>query len=270
MGLVEQINSGSIFTRGTVNLTNIPSTGSTTEFGGTYILLGITANNPCRVRLYADYSSSVVDAPRPSSSFDYSASVALNLDAGLTPGTQSLTFIPPIIATTNGGSLTWYNIESPSPVNVGIKYYPIEYNLSSRTWLNIPNSDGVTLAANQTSSGNFSGSVTEQIPKSFLILGATSTSQSIRLRLYSRPIEDIPDVEKLRVYGVQPSASAYLISDMLFDSSSYVYSVSPVLQAYNLEGYLSASNRIGYILQNTSGGTQNNLYTAIKIYPLEN
>lgn len=272
MGLIQQIQSGSLFIRGTANLTNTPSSGSISEFGATYILLGISADAPCRVRLYANSASIARDLSRPSSSFNYSTSVALNLDAGLTPGTQSLTFVPPVIATTNNAGLTWYNIESATPVNVAINYYPIEeYKLgsSSRTWINIPNDVGVNLGASQTSSGNFSGSATEPVPKSFLMLNATSTSQSMRLRLYSLPIEQISNAEKSRAYGVQPSTSSSLITDMLFESASYVYNVSPVLQAYNLEGYLSASNRVGYILQNTSGVTQNFLLAAIKIYPLE-
>lgn len=271
MGLVQQLQSGSVFLRGTVNLTNTPSKGSTTSFGGTYILLGITADAPCRVRLYAKSASVAIDESRPSSSFNYSASVALNLDSALTPDAQSLTFVPPIIATTYAGGLTWYNIESMSagPVNVGINYYPIEYNLNTRTWINIPDDVGITLNANQTSSGNFTGSATELLPKSFLMLNATSPSQSMRLRLYSKPIEEVPLTEKNRAYGLQPSASSYIISDMLFESRSFIYNISPVLQAYNLEGYLSASNRVGYILQNTAGSTQTNLLTAIKIYPLE-
>ena len=56
---------------------------------------------------------------------------------------------------------------------------------------------------------------------------------------------------------------------MLFESASYLYSISPVLQAYNLENYISASNRVGYIIENTSGTTQNAVFAGIRIYPIE-
>lgn len=265
MGLIEQIKSGSVFSRGTVTLTNSPATGYTTEFGATYILLGIEASEACRVRLYSNANSVTIDALRPSSSFDYSASVGLNLDAGLTPSDLAISFNPPVIATTELDSKTYYNIESPNPTSVNILYYPIEYGTltTSRKFLNIPDNIGVTLGANQTSSGNVPSD------KSFLMIQAFSPSQSIRLRLYSRPIEDVSSAEKNRPFISQSVDGSHLISDMLFDSASYFYPISPVLQAYNLESYISGSNRVGYILENTSGVTQTNLRAGIRVYPIE-
>lgn len=261
MGLIEQIENGSVFARGSATLSSSPSTGNTTELGSTYILLGVSATAPCRVRLYGNAESVVIDAARPSSSFDYDAGVALNLDAGLTSDQLSITFNPPIIATTKIGTVTtYYNIESPTLTSVTVEYYPIEFDTTSRDYLNIP---VVTLAANQTSSGNVSS------PKSFLIRDAYSDKANLRLRLYSRPIEDISESEKNRVFISQSADGAHLISDMLFDSASYVYQVTPVLQAYNLEAYLSGSNRVGYILQNTAGVTQSDITTAVGIYPIE-
>jgi hypothetical protein len=127
----------------------------------------------------------------------------------------------------------------------------------------IPNTSGVTLTANQTSSGNFS------TPKSFLMSIASSNNTDIRLRLYSKPIETISNTEKNRKFNTQSADDAYLISDMLFDSASYSYVVSPILQAYNLENYVSASNRVGYILENVSSTTKTNTYVSVGIYPIE-
>lgn len=271
MGLIEQIrDSGSVFNRGAVVLSNTPTaTGYTTEFGSTYILLGVSATAPCRVRLYAESSSVAIDSSRPSSSFDYSASVALSLDTGLIAGTQSITFNPPVIATTLLNSSTWYNIESSTvPTTVTFTYYPIEFYTGSRTFLNIPRASGVSIGANQTSSGNFSGSLVRTVPKSFLMLTAISPSSSVRLRLYSRPIEDVPTSEKNRLFTTTPNSGSYLISDMMFDSASYDYPISPVLQGYNLENYISGSNRIGYIINNMVGSTRT-ILTAVRVYPLE-
>lgn len=263
MGLIERIQSGAVFIRNVVSITNTPSTGNVEDFKASYILLGISADNPCRVRLYYDSSSVEIDAPRPSSSFDYSASVGLNLDAALTPGTQSLVFNPPIIASTFSTSKTWYNIEGPTPTTVNILYYPIEDSPITRTYLNIPNISGVTLGAYETSSGNYT------TPKSFLLLNAISDSNPVRLRLYSKPIEQIDNSEKSRPFATETVSGSHLICDMLLESSSYLYNISPVLQAYNLEDYLIGSNRVGYILENLLGSTQTNVYVGVRIYPVE-
>lgn len=272
MGLLEQIqNYKSVFKRAEVSLSNsVYPTGSTTAFGATSILLGISADAPCRVRLYANSSSILIDTPRPSSSLDYSASVALSLDSGLTAGTLSLTFNPPVIITTEQDSKTWYNIEGAGTVNTTLRYYPIEYVTTDRQWINIPNASGVNLGANATSSGNFSGSLVQVLPKSFIMLQAYSDDEDLRLRLYSQPIENVPSSEKVRQFDTQSADDSYLISDMLFESASYLYSISPVLQAYNLEDYIYANNRIGYILENTSASPKTNVVTAVRIYSLEN
>jgi len=264
MGLVEQIISGSVFTRGTITLSNSPSKGFASAFGASYILLSVSADAPCRVRLYATSQSVAIDEARPTSSFDYSASVALNLDAALTTGQLSLTFNPPVMASTSTLARTWYNIESAtSPNNVTFRSYPIELNPASRTILNIPSPSGISLGANATSSGNFT------TPKSFVMLSAICPTTDIRLRLYSRPIEDISSAEQSRPFISQSADGSHLISDMLFDSASYLYEISPILQAYNLESYLSASNRVGYIIENTSGASKSNVYAGVFIYPVE-
>jgi len=268
MGLFERVLSGSVFKRGFAEIDNDPPTGYTTDLGSTYILLAVSSSAPCRVRLYATSASVGIDSARPSSSFDYSASVALNLDAGLTPGTSSISFNPPIIATTRQNVQTYYNIESSVPTRVVFTYYPIEYPTADgtdpRSILNIPNFPGVSLAGFQTSSGNIT------TPKSFLMYMAASTGNAnIRLRLYSKPIENISVTEKNRPFTTIPNSNVHLISDMLFDSASYVYDVSPVLQAYNLENYMSASNRVGYIIENTSAVAKTNVYTSIGIYSIE-
>jgi hypothetical protein len=265
MGLIEQIQSGSIFTKKTVGLSSTaPKTLGATYMGASYILLNISATEPCRVRLYGNSSSIAVDDVRPSSSFDYSASVVLNLDTGLTPGTQSIEFIPPIIASTHLDlNQTWYNIENSTNTNVSIQYYPIELNTSSRDFINVPAYPGISLAAYEKSFGNITS------PKSFLIIGSYSENQDIRLRLYSRPIDQVPNYEKDRAFITSSATGSSLICDLLFDSASYLYKVTPVLQAYNLESYETGNNRVGYILENLSGSPQSGVYASVQIYPLE-
>lgn len=265
MGLIEQIQSGSRFVRKTAILTDSPTTGFTTDFGASYIILGVSSNTPGRLRLYSDSASVAIDSPRPSSSFDYSASVGLNLDVALTPTTQSLIFNPPVLAYAFSQGKTWYNYQADTAQPITISYYPIEYNLptTSRTYINVPDNIGITLGAYATSSGNVT------TPKSFLILNAVSDADPVRLRLYSRPIEEIDASEQSRPFISESVSGSHLICDMLLESSSYLYNVSPILQAYNLEDYLIGSNRVGYILENLLGATQSNVYVGVRIYPIE-
>lgn len=265
MGLIEQIQSGSRFTRKVVSISSTnPGTQGSVYLGASYILLNISSSQDCRVRLYGTSGSVSVDSARPSSSFDYSASVVLNLDSELTSGDRFLEFVPPIIATSHGGeNNTWYNIQNSSTNELFITYYPIELNTSSRTFLNVPAYPGVNLTGYATSSGNISS------PKSFLIIGAFSESSSVRLRLYSRPINDIPNSEKNRKFDTASATGSSIICDLLYDSASYLYRVTPVLQAYNLETYPVGSNQVGYILENTSPSAQSNIYASVQIYPLE-
>lgn len=264
MGLIEQLRSGSVFTRGTTTLST--GTGQTTVFGSSYILLGVDrtgTSSPCRIRLYGDAGSLTIDAGRPTSSFNYSASVSLNLDAYFSENTQSITFNPPIIATTHQDSTTWYNIESPGTDNVTVKYYPIEYNTGSRVWYPMPPTGPVTLTAGQRVSGSV------PTAKSFIILLAESSRADVRLRLYSRPVSQVPLSEQTRPYSVPYADGVHLIADMLFDSASYEYKVSPVLQAYNLETYMVGNNRVGYILENLSGTTLSTVIIGMNVYPIE-
>lgn len=271
MGLLEQIrDTGSVFERGSVTLTNTPPSSSTNSLGASYILLGVSADAPCRVRLYSTSASVNIDAPRPSSSFDYSASVALSLDVGLTPGTQSIAFNPPIIASTSHSLETWYNIDAAGPVNATVSFYPIEYSTGSRKFFSFPSNTPITtLAANATQSGNFSGSGQNKIPKSFLILAATSNSESLRLRLYSKTLQEVSDAEKTRAFITQSTSDSHLICDIIYESASYMYYMSPVLQAYNLQTYMSASNNVGYILENLSASPQQNIRVSMLVYPIE-
>lgn len=263
MGLLEQIKSGSTFTRGMVTLTNTPPTGGTSEFGASYILLGVSrtnTSNKCRVRLYGDSGSVAVDATRPTSSFDYSASVALNLDLEFSPNTSSVTFNPPIISTTYSASKTFYNIENVSSDTISIKYYPIELLTGSRIGFQ-------TSSINLGAGGKLMGEVTT--PKSFIILSSFCTHANTRLRLYSRPISDITVTEQNRVYASPIADGSHLIVDMLFDSASYTYKMTPILQGYNLESYMVGNNRVGYIFENLSASPITNATVAVTVYSVE-
>jgi hypothetical protein len=259
MGLLQQIQNGARFTRETVSLTNTPVSGSTSVFGSTYILLSVSVNNPCRIRLYSDSASVGIDDPRTTASFDLSASVGLVLDTLITSQSYKLNFDPPIIGTTFSASNTWYNI-SGSNVTATFTYYPIESEYGSKSEL-------AFTAPNLPSGFSQLGDMTS--PKSFLILSASCNYANARLRIYSRNINSISPAEKARPFSTPPTDASSIITDMIFDSASYSYKLSPVLQGYNLQTYTVGENNVGYILENLSGGAMTNVVASLCLYPVE-
>ena len=255
MGLLEQIQSGALFTRQTVSLTNTPVSGSATSFGPSYILLGVTANNPCRVRLYSDSASVALDNSRPSSSLNIDAGVGLSFDGTLNDDLV-LTFDPPILATTFSGSQTWYNISASSATSVAFTVYPIE-QFDDRQAITIQQ---YALANNVIHEGTFTAS------KGFIILSASSNNFN-RLRLYSVDAS-IPLAEKVRPTGSLPTDDSKLIVDMSFESASYAYKFSPVVEAYNLNNLPMGNNTYGYIMQNRTAADAP-ITASIYVYPIE-
>lgn len=254
MGLLEQLAAGHQFRRTTTTITGAGgvSTGQvSTGLGGSYILLTASSTKTCRVRLYPDSSSLVIDEPRSLTNFNVSASVGLTADIYLTGSAPSLTFNPPIIGTRYNGNVVWYTVSgSVGAFTVTLTTYPIaalDDDAIDRSSIDIQR-------ASVPSTGNgVSGSVTTD--KSFLILSASSTYQPARLRLYSTSHTEIPSGEVTRSFGTASSAGANLIADMMFDSASYGYRLTPVLEGYTYQGtnYYTGTNTLGYILQNMSG-----------------
>jgi hypothetical protein len=255
MGLLQQIQSGAQFVRGTTTLS--VGSGSSTTFGSTYILLDITTTGAGRTRLYSDSASVNIDDPRPTASFSYSASVGLSLDT-VYESASKIIFDPPIIASTFSASQTWYNVSGSS---VTLTYYPIESSYTTRNRLDVYS---VSLPAGTRDFGNITS------PKSFIILSASCSSSESRLRLYSRDINLVPTSETTRAFTTAPSENSYIIADMIFDTASYAYILSPVLQAFNLEQYTQGGNYVGYIIDNISTtGTISDVTASLHIYPIE-
>jgi hypothetical protein len=260
MGLREQIQQGALFTRRYVTIANSSVSGSTDSFGKSYILLNVTVNAECRIRLYSTSQSVAIDASRTTASMDVNPAVGLVLDTYVDSGPYTLNFDPPIIGTTfDQQNNTWFNI-SGSDITATFEYYPIESSYATRQTLNISAS---SLSAGASTSGNTT------TPKSFLILSASCNFSESRLRLYSRQISSVSASEQSRAFSTLPSDGSYIITDMLFDSASYGYVLSPTLQAYNLTTYGTGSNLVGYIIQNLSGTTVSNITASLYIYPIE-
>jgi len=260
MGIFEQAVSGSDFKRKQVILSSSPMSGSTTGFDASYILLGVNAQSPTRVRLYSDSASMVDDANRASSSFAFSSTVGLVLDTELDASNLSFTFDPPVIGTTFAASETWYHISSSTAQSLTFTSYPIEFSTSAgRSVINISGSNIIT--------GSFLQGNTYS-PRSFVILSGSST-QPIRLRLYSRDIATVPTSEKTRPFATEPNTGSSLIADISFDTPSIQNKFVPILEAYNLTTYNSGSNFVGYILDNISTSTIADVIASLYIYSTE-
>lgn len=260
MGIFEQAVSGSDFKRKQVVLYSSPKSGSTTGFDTSYILLGATAQSPCRIRLYSDSASMVSDANRASSSFDFSSTIGLVLDTELDASNLSFTFDPPVIGTTFAANETWYHISSSLAQSITLTSYPIELSTSvGRSQINISGSNIVT--------GSFLQGNTYS-PRSFIILSGSST-HPIRLRLYSRDITTVPTTEKIRSFAAEPNTGSSLIADISFDTPSIQNKFTPILEAYNLTTYNSGSNFVGYILNNISASTIVDVTASLHIYSTE-
>lgn len=269
MDFLSQYNSFN-FQRGTIRFTKpssqlIVGNTPTNDMGGAFILLNARADNNCILRLYADSASRSTDETRAVGNFNLSESVALIADIVFTTA-ERITFNPPIIGNTFSNGELWYSLSGSFAPNiiVDVGFYqikPLNDSLDGNATLRITSSnipitgDGV------------SGSITTS--KSFIILSGSATSES-RLRLYSRPIEEIPTIEKTRPFQSQSQSGSRLIVDLMFDSGSFQYPLVPVIEGYTYtnENYAAGSGQVGFILQNRSAGTTN-ITASLLIYSLE-
>lgn len=235
--------------------------------GSAYILLNAKITNgspPCRLRLYADQTSRDLDVNRAQGNYNISASVALIADIVLTD-INLFNFDPPIIGNTFSGGDVYYHLSgSAAGLTVEVTSYPIGISRDSNT-------DRVKLAVSGTlvTSGSFTTRGTVTGPKSFLILSGSATTGS-RLRLYSRPIEEVPTAEISRSFTTLANSGSLLIADLVFDSASFQYPLVPIVEGYTWENgnYAVGSGQIGYVLENTTS-TPTNVTASLYLYQTE-
>lgn len=242
------------------------ASGSTQAVGGAFILLNasVFGNTPCRLRLYSDQTSRDIDADRPTGSFNLTQSVALIADIVFT-NNNTINFDPPIIGNTYDGGNVWYNLSGGSTaLTASITSYQIAISNDS-----FEGRMGISVSASAIPTTGYGVSGSIVTPKSFIILSGSATSES-RLRLYSRPIGEVPLTEMTRSFDTQSQDGSLLIADLMFDSGSFQYPLVPVLEAYtwNAGNYSVGNNQIGYILQNRSAGTTN-ITASLYVYSTE-
>jgi hypothetical protein len=237
----------------TKTLGQISASGLTQNMGSAYILLSATVTGgqtPGRLRLYANQASRDADLGRATGNPNLSESIALVADIVLT-NTNTLMFDPPVIGTTFNNGEVWYNISGSLLTSITLNSYQI--GIPNTT---IGESLFITGASIPSTGYGISGSITS--PKSFIIITGSAVTQS-RLRLYSRPVSEVPLAEQTRSFDTQSQDGSLLIADLMFDSGSFEYPLVPVLEAYTwtTSNYAVGDNSIGYILQNRTATTQN-------------
>ncbi len=267
MDFISQYNENKferISTTFTKTLGQISASGVTQDMGSAYILLSAKVTGgqiPGRLRLYANQTSRDEDLGRATGNPNLSESIALVADIVLTD-TNILTFDPPVIGTTFTNGEVWYNISGSLLTSITVNSYKI----------GIPNTTigqelSITGSAIPSTGYGVSGSITA--PKSFIIITGSAVTQS-RLRLYSRPVTEVPLSEQTRSFDIQSQDGSFLIADLMFDSGSFQYPLVPVLEAYtwSTSNYAVGNNTIGYILQNRTAVTQN-ITASLHIYSTE-
>lgn len=262
MGLKEQLSAGATAllrqTIATVVTGSLPRYTGSISLGRTFVLTNVQSTEPCRLRLYSNAASrdNVGELARPYNSQSVSGSTALIADINLTDSTL-FHFAPPLFGA---------NLDNPIQTSV---YYTIDTgsvpfsgsNTISLTRFvledgNIVSSPGVvtrenliinqTVSTGQTITGSF---VT---PKTYLLLQAVPNISPIRLRLYANSTYRDDLGEFNRAFGVEPSASSGIITDMNLDITE-TSSFTPVLLGRNMDA--SPASTTYYTLTNNAGAS---------------
>jgi hypothetical protein len=288
MGLAEQIRAGASLTRNTF-VTPVTATGSA-SFGAAYTLLSISADKTCRVRLYDNESSrdNLGEIARPFGSTNISASVALVGDFIISSSARQ--FVDPVVysvAESYEEPYTYYRIsdyegsfppETPVATLTLTRYLlennTLETSLSRKTLSPI----SYTLNA----AGMVSGTI-DECPRTFLLVSAsvtTTTTEPVRVRLYSKFTAINDTAEKNRTFDQPASASAFLIVDAILKESEITY-FSPKIVGANLNtmgtdlsitrrsnALIAGDSEIYYVLENLGASSQT-INVSIHTYSLE-
>lgn len=246
---------------------------ATRNMGGAFIILDaritdLTYDDACRLRLYSDAASRDADINRAQGNFNIGDSIALIAEVYVSAG-EVLQFDPPIIGNTFSNGEVFYHLSGSTDDMSGgltITSYTIGAPNNSQVDRQSLRFSGSAITTGNPEKGTL-GTVSS--PKSFLILSASATSES-RLRLYSRPINEVPQSEISRSFTTSTNSGSLLIADMMFDSASFQYPMVPILEAYTwTSDYAIGNNQVGYILENRSAQTPTNITASLYIYNLE-
>lgn len=292
MGLAEQLLAGAVLTRKSTTFTTAASGSGSVSIDASYAILGIQISNPCRIRFYENTSSrdDSQEINRAFGNRSISSSVALVGDFSMS--TAERYSVDPIlfsVSQTFSSPLTYYRIEPSASTTVVLNTFTLEdsnvapganpaYIIDNRRLLPMVSA---SLSPGQIKSGSITDS---NIPQTYLLINASGSDATniARLRLYSTSGSLYDSVEKSRVFSVEPSASAYLIVDMIL-SGSTTTCFSPKIIGSNLanmgnnllllrgnQSLISGKNEMYYLLENADSlGSATSISASVSIFALE-
>ena len=287
MGLSEYIRAGASLRREIVTLqTDAVGSGSVT-LGSAYILLDITTDKPCRIRLYDNESSrdNVGEKNRPFGNTSVSSSIALIGDISMSSiATHTIDPVLYSVVENATNQLTYYkidNVTSPPYPKITFNAFLMEIPAISTTNRKTLPQLQYSFAANGITSGTLADPV---IPQTYLLVSASVTGSSAsavtRLRLYSNSSSLYSPTEISRSFTTESTAVSYLIVDALMSSSQVTYFVPKIIGA-NLQNAgadlnitrtdrnkMAGNNELYYILQNVSS-VSSAVTTSLHVFSLE-
>jgi hypothetical protein len=273
MGLAEQLRAGASLVRKSTTFTTDPSGIGAQSIDSSYAILSIQVNAPCRIRFYDNEASrdDVAEAARPFTDTGVPSSVALVGDFSMSAaGIYSTDPILYAVSENFSSPLTYYRIEPSTPqTNVTLTTYTIEDNtiIAGESLIYaVDNRRNLPIVTASLSGGEFeTGSISNStIPQTYLLVHASGSDVAniARLRLYSNS-GSLSNADELnRPFSTEPSASAYLITDVILNGTDITY-FSPKIIGSNLQNMgpnlllirgnqeaLSGKNEMYYVLEN--------------------
>jgi len=292
MGLAEQLRAGASLVRKTTTFTTDASSIGSASIDSAYAILSIATSAPCRIRFYDNEASrnNVGEVARSATNTNISSSVALIGDFSMSAaGAYSVDPILYAVSENVTSSFTHYKVEPSASVTITLRTYTVEdntivpeinsaYSISNRRHLPMISA---SLSGSQIKTGSILDS---NIPQTYLLVHASGSGATniARLRLYSTSGSLSNAAELSRPFTTEPSASAYLIADMILSGSGVTY-FSPKIIGSNLENMgqnlllirgnrelLSGESKIHYILQNTKvGDPATSISASVSVFALE-
>ena len=291
MGLLEHIQAGAELIRKQVSFTtSYPDNSGSFTPDAAQMILGVTLEAPCRLRIYENASSlnNALESSRPFN-IGVSGSVALVADISASEA-GTYTIDPALFMITDDFETpeVFYRVDGPTTsIDVSLNTFLLEdgnitasagtpYTTANKRTITI-NEDSVTPTEYRT------GTIPSlNSPRTYLLISSslTTASHETRLRLYSTEDSLTSDTELSRSFSAPTDTGSFLIADMIVTGSEVTY-FSPKIVGANLstmgtnlsliqtnKNSIDGTSGIYYVLQNLTGTTQT-IEQSIHIYSLE-
>lgn len=288
MGLEQYIRAGANLTRDDIILQTTPSGSGSVDLGSAYVLLSISTNAPCRLRLY-DNSQSLENSGEIRRAFgntSVSASTALIGDFSMSvAGAYTIDPVMYGVVERAASKLTHYRVNSTQsgvyPTITFTRYLLEDPTISTASRVTMPQITGSILPGRLVS-GTLTS--TTLIPRTYLLVSASLSGSSTRarLRLYTTN-ESLTNLTELsRSFATESSNTSKLIVDAIMSGSETTYFVPKIIGA-NLQTMgtnlntirrdqvaIMGNNQLYYVLENpNSTGGAIPITASLHVFSLE-